>query len=284
MRIGFIGLGNLGRAIAQRLIDQGVELTVWNRTKEKAEGLNAVVAETPLDLAGKVDLVFLCLFDTRAVKDVISGTNGLFTRGFAGKTVVDLTTNHFREIEEVHNYVNRQGAVYLEAPVAGSVIPAQQGNLTVFVSGPRTTFDCVHPYLSKFGKNIFYLEKPTLATKMKLINNLLLGSFMASIGEAIVMGEKAGIPKAEVIEMLLSGAGNSGVFTAKKQRLLDEDFSPHFAVGTIYKDLHFLQDLARDLKRPVFTGSIAKELYGLAMAHGMEDQDFSAVYKLLKKP
>ncbi len=284
MEIGFIGLGNLGRAIAQRLIDKGVKLTVWNRSIEKANGLDAEIASSPVDLARKVDLVFLCLFDTQAVKDVISGTSGLVSNGFVGKTVVDLTTNHFKEIEEIHNYICRQGGLYLEAPVAGSVVPASQGNLTVFVSGLKSAYDSAYPFISLFGKNIYYLEKPTLATKMKLVNNLLLGSFMASIGEAVAFGERLGIPKTELVEMLMSGAGNSGVFNAKKDRLLNDDFTPHFTVNAIYKDLHFLQDLARDMKRPIFTGAVAKELFGLALSHGMEDQDFSVVYKLLKKP
>ncbi len=284
MEIGFIGLGNLGRAIAQRLIDQGIKLTVWNRSIEKAKGLRAEVASSPKELGEKVDLVFICLFDSEAVNEVVSGAKGLMRGGFIGKTVVDLTTNHFKEVDEIRNYVTKLGALYLEAPVAGSVIPASEGNLTVFVSGPRAAYDTAYPYISRFGKNIYYLEKPTLATKMKLINNLLLGSFMASIGEAVALGEKAGIPKEELIEMLSSGAGNSGVFSAKKDRMLKDNFDPHFAVDAIYKDLHFLQDLARDLKRPLFTGSVAKELFGLAMAHGMENQDFSVVYKLLKKP
>jgi len=166
--------------------------------------------------------------------------------------------------------------------VLGSIAPALQGNLTVLVSGEKQSYTKALPLLEKIGKNIFYLEKPSLATRMKLINNLVLGSFMATLAEAIAFAEAAGIDKAGAIEMLFAGAGNSAVLNAKKEKILKEDFSTQFSSALIYKDLHYLQDLAFTLKRPLFTGAVAKELFGMTFSRDIEDQDFSAVYEVMK--
>ena len=283
MKTGFIGLGHLGKAMAKRLISEGLELIVWNRTMEKASELETEIAESPSGVAAKADIVFMNLFDSAAVRAVLTDKGGLLEADCRGKIVIDTTTNHFRDVVFFHEMLRERGGSYLECPVLGSVVPALQGNLTVLVSGEATAYEKAKPLLEKIGKHIFYLEKPSLAVKMKLINNLALGAFMAAIAEAVAFGEKAGIEKKEVIDILSAGAGNSLVLNAKKEKLLTEDFSPHFSCSLIYKDLHFLQDLAWSLKMPLFTGSIAKELFGMTLARGMEGLDFSAIYKLMKE-
>ncbi|MHB8808703.1 MAG: NAD(P)-dependent oxidoreductase [Desulfobulbaceae bacterium] len=282
MRLGFIGLGNLGRAICGRLLACGHELTVWNRTPAKAEGMAATLASSPAALAGQALVVFLCLFDSHAVRQALTGAAGLLAGEVVGKTIIDLTTNHFRDVREFHDLCAAAGVVYLEAPVLGSVVPASQGALTVLVSGNQHKFEQVRPLLADIGKQIFYLAQPTMATKMKLINNLALGSFMATLAEALALGEKAGIAREDILEILSVGGGSSLVLSAKKNKLLAEDFSPHFTCALMYKDLHCLQDLAYEQKKALFTGAVAKELFGLACEKGLGHDDFSAVYALLK--
>ncbi len=283
MKKGFIGLGRLGKAMAKRLISEGVELIVWNRTSEKASGLGVEIAESPAVVMGKADVVFMNLLDSAAVRDVLSGRGGLLEADCKGKIVIDTTTNHFRDVASFYEMLREHRGSYLESPVLGSVVPASQGNLTVLVSGDSAAYEKARPLLEKIGRNIFYLEKPSLAIKMKLINNLTLGAFMAAIAETVAFGEKAGIEKSKVIEILSAGAGNSAVLSAKKEKLLQEDFSTHFSSALIYKDLHNLQDLAWSLKMPLFTGSMAKELFGMTFAKGMEGLDFSALYKVMKE-
>jgi 3-hydroxyisobutyrate dehydrogenase len=283
MKKGFIGLGHLGKAMAKRLMSEGVELVVWNRTIKKASDLGAEIAESPAGVVAKTDVVFMNLFDSAAVRDVLSGKNGLLEGDCKGKIIIDTTTNHFRDIVSFHEMLRERGGSYLESPVLGSVVPATQGNLTVLVSGDAGAYGKAKPLLEKIGRHIFYLGKPSLAIKMKLINNLALGAFMAAIAETVAFGEKAGIEKSKVIEILSAGAGNSAVLTAKKDKLLQEDFSTHFSSALIYKDLHYLQDLAWSLKMPLFTGSMAKELFGMTFAKGIEGLDFSAVYKIMKE-
>ena len=282
MKAGFIGLGHLGKAMAKRLISEGIELVVWNRTREKASELGAPIADSPATLLSQVEILFMNLFDSAAVEAVLAGKDGILKGDCTGKIIVDTTTNHFELVAYFHELLRKHGGFYLESPVLGSVVPASQGALTVLMSGNKNAFDKALPFIEKIGKNIFFLEKPTMATKMKLINNLALGSFMATIAEALAFGESAGIDKSRVLDILSAGAGNSMVLNAKKEKLLNEDFSTHFSSALIYKDLHYLQDLARALKRPLFTGSTAKELFGMTFSKGMDTLDFSGIYKIMK--
>jgi 3-hydroxyisobutyrate dehydrogenase len=118
---------------------------------------------------------------------------------------------------------------------------------------------------------------------MKLINNLVLAGFMATIAEALSLGEDSGIAKKDVLDILSAGAGNSLVLNAKKGKLLEEDFSAHFSNALMYKDLHLIQDLAYEQKKTLFTGAVIKELYARTFEEGMDREDFSAIYKLFKK-
>jgi len=283
MQLGFIGLGHLGKAIAGRLLDCQHTLTVWNRSAGKAEGLQATVAATPAAVARQADIIFLCLFDSPAVRKVFTQDQGLLAADLKGKIIIDHTTNHFRDVLDFHDLCAQAGAIYLEAPVLGSVVPASQGALTVLVSGKEEGFNRAKAVLENVGKHLFHLPAPGLASKMKLINNLALGSFMATLAEAVAFAEGVGIAKETVLDILNVGGGQSLVLNAKKAKLLTEDFSAHFSNSLIYKDLHCLQDLAYEHKRPLFTGAVTKELFGRAIAEGMSDLDFSSVYALFKQ-
>lgn len=284
MSAGFIGLGNLGRALAQRLISQGTQLTVWNRTPEKAENLEAEVAESPADLMSRSDIVFVCLFDSFAVRSVLTRGDGLLAGNCKGKLIVDFTTNHFLSVVAFHEQVTAVGAQYVESPVFGSVVPALKGALTIVTSGSDEARDRARLYLEQLGEHIFHLPKPGHATRMKLVNNLVLGGIMASLAEGIAIGETAQLPKDEVIKILAAAAGKSAILTAKQNKIEEEDFSPHFSVAAMHKDLHEMQDLARTAKRPMITGSAVKEVFALARAKGLEDKDFSVIYQMLKNP
>lgn len=283
MKAGFIGLGHLGKAIAGRLVEREHTLIVWNRTAGKTEGLQCSEADSPRAVAEQAEILFLCLFDSKAVDTVLTGEKGLLSGDMTGKIIIDVTTNHFASVSQFHTICKAAGAFYLESPVLGSVVPASHGNLTVLVSGDPSAYKKVKPVLEDIGKNIFFLEKPALATKMKLINNLTLGSFMATIAEAVAFAEHVGMSKKDVIEILSVGGGNSLVLNAKKAKLLEEDFSTHFSNALIYKDLHCLMDLAYDEKKPLFTGAMMKELYAKAFEEGHDQEDFSSIYMIFKK-
>lgn len=282
MAIGFIGLGNLGTAIAQRLTDMEQEVKVYNRTKSKVEHLGYKVIDSPKKLIEECDTVFMCLFESSAVENILTMENGLLSADLEGKTIIDLTTNHFEEVLTFHERIQEKGGNYLESPVFGSVAPALQGLVTIVTSGKKEIYEECKPLLEKIGKEIFYLKEPGQASKMKLINNLCLGSFMATLAECTALGEACDIEKPKLLEILGVGGGQSLVLKAKTQKLIDEDFSAHFSNNAIYKDLHTLQDLAYSKNQPLYTAAVPKELFGKMKKNGKGEEDFSSIYQLFK--
>ena len=280
MAIGFIGLGNLGSAIAKRLVSVGEEVIVWNRTQAKIDALGLAHAKTPRALIEQCDTVLMCLFDSAGVNNVLTMNEGLLSGSLRGKTIIDLSTNHFDDVVRFHTLVEEKGGSYLEAPVLGSVVPASKGELTVVAAGKEEVFLTCKPILEKFGQTIFNLKTPGMASKMKLINNLCLGSFMATLAECASLGVACGIDKAELLEILGAGGGKSLVLAAKTQKLINEDYSPHFSNAAINKDLHCLQDLAYSMNRPLYTASVVKELYSKMKMQGKGDEDFCSIYQL----
>ena len=151
------------------------------------------------------------------------------------------------------------------------------------VSGDKKVFEKSLTLVEKIASNVFFLEKPGLATKMKLINNMVLGAFMAALSEAIVLGENTGIDKEQVIEILSAGAGNSVLLNAKKEKLLNEDFSPHFSAAMLNKDLNYFTELIQSLNKPSFLGAITKQLYATALKEDFKNKDFSVMYEVMKR-
>ncbi|MFP3206317.1 MAG: NAD(P)-dependent oxidoreductase [Hydrogenobaculum sp.] len=281
MKVGFIGFGNLGSAIVRRMASLGVEVIVYNRTKSKVKDFKAV--DHPYDLLEEVDIVFINVFDSFASREVIFGENGLVKGDLKDKTIVDTTTNHYAYVKEAYETLKGLGAKYLDAPVLGSVIPATKGELIMLVGGDEDVFKSVEEVLKLFTKERMYLGPVPNGTYGKLINNIVLGAFMDAIAQAIGIGESVGLSKDTILKFLELGAGNSYILNVKKQKLLQEDFSPQFSVKAIYKDLHYVQDLLKDFGLFSFSLGAVKETYGLAIKSNMEDLDFSAIYNLYKK-
>jgi 3-hydroxyisobutyrate dehydrogenase len=283
MKAGFIGLGSLGKAMVKRLVAEGVELVVWNRTAEKAIGLGVEFEETPAMLASRADVIFLSLFDSEAVEAVLADHDGLLEGPCKGKIVVDTTTNQVEAVLRFYGLVAAKGGVYVEAPVLGSVPQAERGELAFLLGADAGAIGSVGPYLEKLARSVFRFEEPGLATKAKLIESLVLGSFMATLGEALGLGEAVGIPRARVLDILTAGSGNSALLTAKKRKLEKEDFSPELASATLHKDLQYLAELAAGLRRPLVDGGSATDLFANAVARGEGALDFSAICKVITR-
>jgi 3-hydroxyisobutyrate dehydrogenase len=258
------------------------EVIVYNRSVEKIKDLGYTIATSPKALIEECDTVFMCLFDSVAVNEILSMENGILSANLQGKTIIDLTTNHYESVLNFHYAVNSKGGDYLESPIFGSVAPALQGLVTIVTAGKEEVFNACKPLLEKIGKEIFFLKEPSSASKMKLINNLCLGSFMATIAECTALGEACNIEKSKLLEILGVGGGQSLVLKAKTQKLIEEDFSAHFSNDAINKDLHCLQDLAYSLNRPLYTAAVPKELFSQMKKEGNGSEDFSSIYKLFK--
>ncbi len=277
--IGFVGLGLLGSAIVRRLSSQGVSLTLWNRTLDKAKNFGLPYTNTLTQLFEENEVIFLCLRDSKAVEEVLKEVEPILS----GKTIVDATTNSYFSVVHFHKFVQSRGGTYLECPVLGSVIPAERGELTILVSGDEEAYKKVEGLLNLLGKKIIYFGEPGKATKAKLINNYLLGVFMEAISSTLVLGEKVGFSKEEMLEVLENGAGNSYVLKVKKAKLLEEDFSPHFSISNLYKDLNYAEELFKSYNGLALEGSVVRELYKLCVAMGLGEEDISAVYAALKR-
>lgn len=281
MRAGFIGLGCLGKAMVKRLVAEDVELVVWNRTAEKAIGLGVEFEETPALLASRADVIFLSLFDSEAVEAVLAGPDGLLEGPCQGKIVVDTTTNDVEEALGFHHLVGAKGGVYLEAPVLGSVPQAERGELTFLLGVDATAIGKVGAYIEKLARSVFRFEEPGLATKAKLMESLVLASFMVTLGEALGLGEAVGMPRARVLDVLAAGAGNSALLSAKKRKLEKEDFSPELATATLHKDLRYVDRLTAGHGRDTNQVRCVTDVFAKAMARGEGRLDFSAISKVL---
>jgi 3-hydroxyisobutyrate dehydrogenase len=279
--IGFIGLGTLGRAVAGRIAGAGHPLLIWNRTPEKAGGLGEL-ATSPAEVVTRARTVILCLRDSEAVWAVTSGSSGIFAGETTGRTIVDLSTNHVELAAVLHGLAAKGRAAYLEAPVLGSVVPAARGELAVLVSGEEPAFEASRPLLEIVGNRLFFLGAPGQATKMKLACNLVLATALAGLADATAIAEASGIARALALEILGAGPGNGAVLASKRDNVLQEDYTPHFSAALLYKDLHYLQDLARTLRRPLFTAATVKELFALTFTLGLEEQDISVIFPVLR--
>jgi 3-hydroxyisobutyrate dehydrogenase len=283
MKAGFIGLGSLGKAMVKRLVAEGVELVVWNRTAEKAIGLGVEFEETPAMLASRADVIFLSLFDSEAVEAVLADRDGLLEGPCQGKIVVDTTTNQVEAVLRFHGLVAAKGGVYVEAPVLGSVPQAERGELTFLLGVDAGAIGRVGSYLENLARTVFRFEEPGLATKVKLIESMVLGSFMVTLGEALGLGEAVGMPRARVLDILAAGAGNSALMTAKKRKLEKEDFSPELASTTLHKDLRYLEELAASLRWSSIQSRSTTDLFARAISGGEGGLDFSAICKAITR-
>jgi 3-hydroxyisobutyrate dehydrogenase len=152
----------------------------------------------------------------------------------------------------------------------------------VLVSGEEAAFEAARPLLEIIGSRLFFLGAPGQATKMKLACNLVLATTLAGLADAAAIAEASGIAREQALEILGAGPGNGAVLASKRDKVLQGDYSPHFSAALLYKDLHYLQDLARTQRRPLFTAAVVKELFALCFAHGLEDQDISVIFPILR--
>jgi len=269
--------------MATRLIDCGHELGVYNRTPEKARDLKAVVFDSPRYLAEHSDLICICLSDSRAVMSLFDGPDGFMSLDICGKIMVDFSTHQHSQVEKIYALFKQQGALYLECPVLGSVVPALQGNLTLVAGGDAKAFEKAKSLLSDLSQTLFFLDKPGQATTIKLLNNMILASLMISLTEALAFGESSGMGKDTILDILSQGAGGSIILNAKKNKLLTEDFTAHFSNALLYKDLTCARDMAQDLGKILFSNDFARDIYAKTFEKGHEDDDFSGIYKLFKE-
>jgi 3-hydroxyisobutyrate dehydrogenase len=280
-KIGWIGLGHMGMPMAKRLHIAGYDIKVYNRTLKKAALSGMHFVENLEELLKDRDVIVTMLFDADSVEEVY---NEIFKYGnIQGKIFIDMTTGYPKTSKKIAEEVIKRGADFLEAPVIGSVQPAEKGQLTILVSGDEETVNKVYEIFSILGRKIYYMGEFGTASCMKLINNSVLGSFLATICEAVIFAEKSGIDRKTAVEILENGAGQSMVMSVKKNKILKEDYETQFSVDLINKDLNYAVNLSKDTIMPIPFTNLARDFYLSAKANNLGDKDFASVIEIFKK-
>ena len=284
MRVGFIGLGIMGSRMARNLLAERVDVTVYNRTPEKADPIisaGAKWAKTPTDLARKVDVLFTMLSTPEVVQTIAAGVNGFLKSLPKGALWVDCTTVNpsFSRNMEIH--AKEHGVRFLEAPVSGTKGPAGSGELIFLVGGKIEDLEQCRPLLECMGKKILLLGRPGQAAGMKMLINLVLGSAMAAYSEALVLGQALGFDLEKVAEIMLNGPVASPFLKLKQPLIERNDFEAHFPLCWMHKDLHLAAQTAYESGVALPALNSIKEIYALAEKKGLGEKDFAAIYRYL---
>jgi 3-hydroxyisobutyrate dehydrogenase len=284
-RVGFVGMGHMGSAMAKRLLDAGYTLTVYDRTRARTqplEQLGAAVAKTPKDLAAQCQVVMVCVTDDTAQQQVMLGPDGTLAGIQSGANIVDLSTVSPSASRRLHQAARDQGAGMLDAAVSGSVPQVEQGSLVIFVGGEQERYEKCRPLLEVLGKSIFYMGPSGMGTTMKLVVNTLLGLGMQALAEAIALGEKAGLEKSLLLHVLEQTAVLTPGQKAKLANVEHEQYPTQFALSLIHKDFRLILDEAYETSVPMPTTAVAQQVYAAAMAEG-KDADFSIMMRFMEQ-
>ncbi len=283
--IGFIGMGHMGSHMAQRLLDAGYQVIVYDRTKEKAQEVGqrgAWVAQAPKDLAANCQVVLVCVTNDEAQHDVMFGPEGALAGVHAGSMIIDLSTVSPDASRRLYQAAKQQGVSMIDAAVSGSVPQVDQGSLVIFVGGEQKTYQQCKPLLDVLGKNSFSMGASGMGTTMKLVVNTLLGLGMQALAEAIALGEKAGLEKGLLLDVL----GQTAVLTpgqkSKLENVRREQYPTNFALSLMHKDLSLVLSRAYDVSVSMPATAAAQQMYTAALAKGM-DEDFSIMIQFMEE-
>ena len=284
-KLGWIGIGRMGYAMAERLAKAGSDISVWNRTRSKAEPLaksGAKVVNALTDLAG-CDIVFTMVSTGKDVKEVLFGESGVMSRGKAPKIVVDSTSISLEESAEIREKLAREGVKFLAAPVSGNAKVIKAGKLTVVASGPQDAFDAVSPYLAAIGQGVSYVGDGELSRIAKICHNVMLGVVIQNLCEITILAEKAGMKRHAFLDFLNKSVMGSMFTRYKTPALSNLDFHVTFTPELLRKDIELGLSAGKALGVPMPLTSIARDMVQTLIGHGYADQDFSALLLLQAK-
>jgi 3-hydroxyisobutyrate dehydrogenase len=277
--IGFIGLGAMGQRLARRLLDHGFGLIAFDHTSHKTTALaayGAMPAPSVRQLATRSEVIVSCLPNDEAVVSVYQGAEGVLACASQGSVVIEMSTVSPDTSRALHRLGRARGIEVLDVPISGSTPAAEQGALTLFGGGDPKVFAACHPIFSALAKQYFHLGPSGSGTTMKLVVNALLGVNMQAIAEAVTFGEKAGLDRDLLLEVLAKTAVVSPAHQNKLVRAQRDDYSPQFPLKLMNKDFGLILRKAAELGVPMPTTAIAHQMNAaLTVVNG--DEDFSSV-------
>jgi 3-hydroxyisobutyrate dehydrogenase len=284
-RLGFVGIGYMGRPIARRLLESGFKLTAYDPDRSKAEELiqyGGKVAQNVSELSSNCNVVLSCLPSDEAVLDIYRGPEGVFANARRGSLIIDLSTVYPETSQELWTLGSERGVQVLDVTISGSTPTAENGLLTLFGGGDKECFDAAESIFRVIAKKYFYLGPSGSGATMKLVVNTLLGIGMQAIAEAVALGEKAGLDRKRLLEVLSQTAVVAPAHVGKLQRAMNSDYSPQFPIRLMNKDFGLILNLAAAVGARMPAAGAAFEVNARQADEGAE-QDFSAVILQMEK-
>lgn len=286
-QIGFIGLGNMGIPMAGRLIDGGYSLVVNDLRPAVARPLlarGATWAASPAEVAAAAQTVITILPTSREVREVLLGTKGLLDALRPGSLVLEMTSADPSVTRELAREVASRGSALIDAPVSGGVRGAVEGTLAIMVGGDPALLERARPVLARMGKNIFHAGPVGAGHAIKLVNNMCSGGILALTIEAVAVAARAGVDPTRAVEILQASSGRSNASDNKFPRfILNGAFDAGFAIRLMMKDLDGYGRLAQEAGVPSPVARAAAEVYRVAMARGMAEQDHTAIARIIEE-
>jgi 3-hydroxyisobutyrate dehydrogenase len=283
MRIGFIGTGVMGGSMAGHLLKAGYALTVFNRTKSKAENLlsaGAKWADTPAEVARNAKVVLTIVGDPADVEAIYLGPEGILAQAEAGTLVVDMTTSSPDLAETLYQKGKEKGIEVLDAPVSGGDSGAREGTLSIMVGGDRNTFDSARQLLEILGSNIVYQGEAGNGQRTKMANQIAIAGGMLGVCEAVIYAQRSGLDPETVLQSIQGGAAGSWSLTHLAPRMLEGDFAPGFFVKHFVKDLKIALESAEKASLDLPALELALQQYEKLMARGDQDKGTQALVGL----
>lgn len=285
-RIGFIGLGAMGKPMAKNLIRASFPVTVFNRTRSKTQELaemGALVASSPRELATGCQIVIVMVSNSPEVEEVLLGKEGALDGLRPGSVVIDMGTSFPSSTLKINRILQEKGIEMLDAPVSGGVRGAEEATLTIMVGGKKEVFERCRSVLGALGKNILYLGEIGAGHITKAINNYLAAVAFTALAEALVMAKKAGLSPSKVLEAIQLSSGRSyATERAFPEFVLSRRFDAGFLLGLMRKDLGIFASLGNDYQVPMFLGPLVHQLWEVAareLGPSVDYSRFAAMYE-----
>ncbi len=284
-KLGFIGLGNMGSRMARRLLDHGYHLQVYDQDPAKTEAMAAkgggLIVKNLFELANSADVLLSCLTNDEAVQSVYTGAEGVFAGARAGTVVLEMSTVSPESSRELHKLGARNGIEVMDVAISGSTPAAENGTLTLLAGGNRELFRAAKPIFASLAKHYFLLGGPGSGTAMKLVVNTLLGVGMQAIAEAVVLGEKAGLDRRQLLDVLSQTAVIAPAHVGKLARIAINDYTPQFPLRLMNKDFRLILEAAAEVRLPMPATEAAFHVNTEELARNAEE-DFSAVLRRME--
>ena len=278
-KLGFVGIGAMGSRIAGRLLKRGFQVTVFDRNAASSNALvqaGGIVALSIAELASGADVVLSMLTNDEAVRSVYSGPQGVLEHIRPGSTIIEMSTVSPGTSRELYRLASARGVNVLDVPVSGSTPAAEQGSLTLLCGGDEDPFHAAEAIFAAIGRQHFYLGPSGSGNTMKLVVNTLLGVGMQAIAEAVAFGEKAGLDRQRLLDVLSKTAVVAPAHVGKLVKALNYDYRPEFAVGLMNKDFRLILETAAAVRAPMPTAAAAFPVNNAEFADH-PDYDFCAV-------